>query len=230
MNDTTATLAERDARETLLHNVAKALAEAGGLGLSMAELAKRVGVSRPTLYYHFNDKTDIMSWLVEDIIAYASDMISQERQKDYPTAREALFELCRRRTLSIIRKRYNFQLLVHLDKNLPESVRGAHDALKMNVLRAHRDLIERGMHTGEFALGDPNTCALAVIGTGNWAAWWVDETRGGAETIARTLADLSVKSLLATPHTGLQMTQRADMLRALGRIESATRTLRDTLE
>lgn len=221
---------ETDTREQLLTSVSKVLAEAGGLGLSMGELAKRVGVSRPTLYYHFTDKSDIMRCLVEGIIDDAGEFMQRLDDTDFPTAREWLFELCRTRTLSIIRKRYNFQLLVYLDKILPESVRESHEALKTKVLKAHRDAIMRGMADGEFEPGDPSTSALAVIGIGNWAAWWFDERRGNPEETAVQLAELSIKSLLSAESGAQPMARRAQALKAIGTIEEACAELKKSLE
>lgn len=45
----------------LLASVSKALVSTSKPGMSMNELAKAVGVSRPTLYYHFADKNEIVS-------------------------------------------------------------------------------------------------------------------------------------------------------------------------
>ena len=182
-------------RAQLLGAVAEALAGAAGLGMSMGELAKRVGVSRPTLYYHFNDKTEIMTSLVEDLIESTSSFIDGVDSAQFTSASEMLFELCRVRTVSILERRYNFQLLVYLDRNLPAEVQGAHEALKRRILATIQGAIESGIASGEFAPCDPKASALAMIGMGNWVAWWFDERYGRIEDIAENLARQAVQSL-----------------------------------
>lgn len=186
---------DKNTRAQLLGAVAEALAEAAGLGMSMGELAKRVGVSRPTLYYHFTDKTEIMTSLVEDLIESASSFIDGVDPAQFSSASDMLFELCRVRTVSILQRRHNFQLLVYLDQNLPTEVQGAHEALKRRILATTQEAIERGVASGEFAPCDPKASALAVIGMGNWAAWWFDERYGRIEYMAESLARQAVQSL-----------------------------------
>jgi AcrR family transcriptional regulator len=62
-----ATVAEHRARQlrTLLDAARALVAEEGIEALSLAELARRVGLSRPSLYEYFRSKDDLVAAIVE---------------------------------------------------------------------------------------------------------------------------------------------------------------------
>ncbi|MEM9773042.1 MAG: TetR/AcrR family transcriptional regulator [Chloroflexota bacterium] len=204
--------------QALLAAVSEAMAKSGGMAISMGELAKTVKVSRPTLYYHFKDKTDIIRRLVEEITADANRMFAEADVRECGSVQEKLYGLCFDRALHIFAKRYNFRLLVQAENALPEPIRTTHQNQKVQILRFHRDLIIEGVESGEFVVEDATTAALSIIGLVNWSAWWFDDKRNDPETTAAHLANMCLNCVLAP--TG----------RSKSQTEALIADLEDTLE
>lgn len=214
----------------LLTSVSKVLAQSGSGGISMGELAKRVGVSRPTLYYHFADRTDIMCKLVEDIDEAAESLMQELESREYQSPTERLFDICRERALLIFRKKYNFQLLLQRDQHLPEDVTKAREALKRRVFRYHKNVVEQGCDAGTFSTPDPTVATHGIIGIINWAAWWYEENDWDAEKLATQLANLCLASV--APHSTEQVFMRppSSVPEILDDLETSLTELRKAVE
>ena len=61
-----ARLSKADRRKAIVENAAQLFAEVGFRGGTTRELAKRVGVSEPVLYEHFQTKRDLYAAIIED--------------------------------------------------------------------------------------------------------------------------------------------------------------------
>ncbi|MFG2005427.1 TetR/AcrR family transcriptional regulator [Spirillospora sp. NPDC048911] len=74
-----ATVAEHRARQlrTLLDAARSLVAEEGIEALSLAALARRVGLSRPSLYEYFRSKDDLVAAIVEDELPRWASLVDQ---------------------------------------------------------------------------------------------------------------------------------------------------------
>lgn len=60
------------------------------------------------------------------------------------------------------------------------------------------DILERGCHAGEFAVGDTHVAASAIAGMGvDVARWFRDDAGTAATDLAREFADLAVRMVRA---------------------------------
>jgi AcrR family transcriptional regulator len=216
-------------QQELLSSVSKVLAQSGSAGISMGELAKRVGVSRPSLYYHFTDRTDIMCKLVADINDDADRLMQSLETREYASPTERLFDLCRERALLIFRKKYNFQLLVRRDQSLPDDVSNAREALKKRVFHYHRKVVEQGCKAGVFSAPNPTVATHGIIGMINWSAWWYDESEWDAETLANELANMCLASVSASGREELSTSSARDIPGIFDDIETSLAALRDAV-
>ncbi|MEM7111901.1 MAG: TetR/AcrR family transcriptional regulator [Chloroflexota bacterium] len=210
--------------QALLAAVSEAMAKSGGMAISMNELAKKVNVSRPALYYHFRDKTDIIRRLAEEVTEDANRLFAEIDAQEFSSAQEKLYALCRIRALHIFAKRYNFRLLVIAESALPEPASTAHQNQKKEVLRFYRDIILQGVDSGEFVVEDATTAALSIIGLVNWAAWWFDDERNDAEETAVQLAEMCLNCVLGPSTRGASQTEVL-----LDNLESSLGQLRQVL-
>ncbi|MEM8860407.1 MAG: TetR/AcrR family transcriptional regulator [Chloroflexota bacterium] len=214
-----------DQTQTLLAAVSEAMAKSGGMAISMGELAKMVNVSRPTLYYHFKDKTDIICRLVEEITDDANKMLAEIDGREFGSMQEKLYELCYQRALHIFGKRYNFRLLVQAENALPEPTRTIHQNQKVHILRFYRNLILEGVESGEFVVEDASTAALSIIGLVNWSAWWFDDDRNDPEITAAHLANMCLNCVMAPSDRGAAQTEAliADLEATLDQLRRSLR-------
>ncbi|MBW4708135.1 TetR/AcrR family transcriptional regulator [Roseobacter sp. YSTF-M11] len=97
MADTDDTVQERrasyhhgDLRGQLLTVVRELVEAHGPEGFSVAEAARRAGVSTAAPYKHFKDRTDLLNALVSDAMDRLSLRMSQERDRHPPGSLEAV--------------------------------------------------------------------------------------------------------------------------------------------
>jgi AcrR family transcriptional regulator len=73
-----------DTRERILEAALDLFAERGYAGTSVAELAKRLGITKAALYYHFASKSDILAALIEAPVAEFRDLAAAAHLRPIP--------------------------------------------------------------------------------------------------------------------------------------------------
>lgn len=185
-------LVEKD----VLEQAAQIFARKGFAGTSLQEVADALGVSRASLYYYFKDKDSLLRALVEDVTLIAAGEVSEIGKQSFDTAAEGLETLVRRRAQSLLDRQHRFRLLVTSEAELRGEAAELHEKSRRSVLKAHTDMIERGIETGEFLVGDPRIAALGIIGMVNWSAWWyLPGGKYGVERIAEQMGQMAVASV-----------------------------------
>jgi AcrR family transcriptional regulator len=122
---------------------------------SMAEIARRAGVVRATIYVHFPTRESLVDAITQRAIAEATTVIeAAEPQRD--DAPEAL----RRVLVSAWRSLGRYHALVAINTRLPHAeLHAKHHP----VLAALEPLIQRGQRDGSFRSDVPATWHLAMI-------------------------------------------------------------------
>jgi AcrR family transcriptional regulator len=146
-----------DADRSVAAILAAALeALAGDPDASMAEIARRAGVVRATIYVHFPTRESLLDAVMEKAVAEVAEAASRaEPQRG--DAKEALERVLR----ATWRKLDTFQALLTINTNrLPaEELHRRH----LPVLEHFAPLIERGQKSGDFRSDLPVSWHLAVI-------------------------------------------------------------------
>jgi AcrR family transcriptional regulator len=121
----------------------------------MAEIARRAGVVRATIYVHFPTRESLVDAITQRAIAEATTVIeAAEPQRD--DAPEAL----RRVLVSAWRSLGRYHALVAINTRLPHAeLHAKHHP----VLAALEPLIQRGQRDGSFRSDVPATWHLAMI-------------------------------------------------------------------
>ncbi|MDF5754529.1 TetR/AcrR family transcriptional regulator [Spongiactinospora sp. TRM90649] len=68
-----------DTRERIQRVALEMFAERGYEKTTLQEVAERLGITRPALYYHFKAKSDILASVIEDMIESMDDLIGWAR-------------------------------------------------------------------------------------------------------------------------------------------------------
>ena len=82
MTSTTETEAPRT-RERILDVALELFSEKGYDATSMREIAERLGITKPALYYHFDSKEDIVRALLVDIESQVAALVAWAREQTY---------------------------------------------------------------------------------------------------------------------------------------------------
>ena len=190
----------------LLEQAAKVFVAKGFAGTSLQEVADALGVSRPSLYYHFSDKETMLARLIDDVMDLEPNIVQQVMQREHTTQAERLVDLVRTSTLYILERRYRFRLIVQVEESLTGDLKKKHERMKFEHLSCFKSIIETGIQTGEFPPQNSNVAAFSLIGMANWSTWWFNpDGEFTADEIAEIIAQMSLSAVsggrVATPGT-----------------------------
>jgi AcrR family transcriptional regulator len=165
---------------------------------SMSELARAVGIEKPTLYHYFSSKDEILFWIHEQFIDHLLEKTNARADlgltasDELAGAMEDILELMDTHRGHV---RVFFEHHRELTPARQTTIRDKRD-LYQGIIQA---IVERGIADGEFRKVDPRLTALAIFGMCNWSYQWYQP--GGARTsseIAAFLGDLLLDGL-STP-------------------------------
>jgi AcrR family transcriptional regulator len=174
-------------REELTRAAARLFAERGYQGTSLADLAKAVGVQKPSLYHHIAGKEELL-WDVAQEGAAAFQAALDAVPQDADRVRNAL-----RAHLAVVAAQLDIAtVFVREWRFLSDEHREAFVAERRRYEERIRDLFREGVEQGELRTDlDVATAALLFLSAANWAYTWL---RPGADTEA--LADRLYAALL----------------------------------
>lgn len=176
--------AEREQkREAVIKTAALAFSENGYHRTSLDQIAERLGVTKPTLYYYARNKED----LLDLVIGRALTMIM-----DQPPGHESVPGLDQlkqfmRRYAEVIGTEFGRCLAAVNDYDLsPDAFERSQDG-KRQIDRRIRALIDKGQQDGSIGPCDPKYVAFMLAGAVNWIGrWW----REGGEMSAASVGEL----------------------------------------
>ena len=150
-------------RERLLAAAREAFAESGYSGASMAGIAERAGIRKPSLFHHFANKEALYSEAVGEALAPLGSLVAEtsESESGFLARLDRLSELV---VDYFGGHRAAARLLVRevLDQG-PFLSRGGEQAAGA-ILGAVTGFLEQGMDAGAFARRDARHLALSIIG------------------------------------------------------------------
>jgi AcrR family transcriptional regulator len=182
-------------KRTVIEVAAKLFAERGFAGTSPQDIADALGISRPTLYYYFSSKDEILAALVEEVTVFSQQQSTQVAKADRNPG-ESLRLMTRNHAKLLLDHAVQFRAVDRSEADLPEETRQVNDAAKRIVLDNFTGIIARGAEIGHFRPVDPRVAAFAILGMCSWTTWWFRPT--GPRTtdeIAEMIADLALHSV-----------------------------------
>lgn len=167
-------------------------------GTSTAELCQELGISKPTLYWHFKNKEEVLYYAHRDLMQrLLIPMLDRMKEIEDPLERLRYFIS---EHVRIICRYPVLRLLVHENMFLePEHSDWitSHWKELLNLLRGSlRQLTERGRTKH---LNDAFT-ALSLIGMCTWTYYWFDYSRAeGIDGLIGTIEEIFLGGVLEQP-------------------------------
>ncbi len=160
-------------RQALLQTAAKTFNEIGFHQTTLDDLAQRLHVTKPTLYYYIKNKDDILfecNRLGLERMKHAL-AIAEEQGKN---GREKLRILLRFYT-EVLTEDIGACLVLSGDQALTEENRAKLRSTRLELDRAVRRILEEGIQDGSIAACNPKLATFAIYGAFNWVAHWYNQ-------------------------------------------------------
>lgn len=136
---------------------------------SMDEIADATGIRKPTLYHHFQSKSEILFCIHHEII---ERLISEQLTHNGLTPSERLRETVRD-VIRLVSDRRSFLRVFHQNyRQLPEALRLRVRDRRQYYQALVENVVREGVAAGEFVDMDPTLVTLGILGMGHWANRW----------------------------------------------------------
>ena len=213
-------------RTAILTTAAELFRARGYRATTLDDLARRLGMSKATVYGHFRSKEDLLAAIFHRTMTLAEAGLAAIRASGLPPA-EQLREVIRHHVRLVVAERAFLTVFFSEEGSLPARLQKDIVRRKARYDRTVRAIVERAARAGEVRAAEPRLLVLALLGMSNWVYRWYHPGRGrawDADTIAEGFIDLVERGYLATPAA-----RGREVGRRLHRLEAEIRALRPLL-
>ena len=190
---------EREAKRiAVLRTAARAFNEMGYHNTSLDDIARRLNVTKPTIYYYVRNKEEILFECVRIGLEMLDEASNDVAGHDGSAYGELIAVM--RKYAEIVTMDFGMCVIRVGEEPLTEESRRTLRSLKRSIDRKFRRLIERGIAEGCIAPCDPKIAAFTVAGALSWIARWYRPNGGlSPHDIAAQSIDLLMNGLGKTP-------------------------------
>lgn len=185
-------------RVDILKSAAKAFRRLGYHGATVEQIAAALHMKKGNLYYYFKNKEEILfachQYSLDQLVA-----ILGEVERSGLPADQKLRRLIVAFVHTILDELHGTALFLDLEALSPSHLRAV-IARRDRFEHGVRMVLNEGMSTGMFSVGDPKLLAFALFGAVNWIPRWYSP-RGPAtsQDIADRFADYLIAGLRRQP-------------------------------
>jgi AcrR family transcriptional regulator len=181
-------------RDAVLATAARLFNRSGFHATSLDDVAKALGVTKPTIYHYFSNKDEILFECTRRGLA----AISAGATKASLAGGDCLERLRSLMTeyATVMTQDFGRCITLTSETDLSEASKAEFRRIKREVDRMVRAVVSEGMQDGSIAPGDPKLVTFAVTGALNWIARWFDESGPmSVEEVSTALVDTLVRGL-----------------------------------
>jgi len=167
--------AERDRlraskREAVLRTAARMFNEKGFHATSLDEVAERLHITKPTLYYYVKNKDEILFECVSIGLRMLQDAIEIERKRGGRALDQLVAAM--RSYVEIVTQDYGMCIIRVGEDPLPPESRRALRSFKAKLDANFRELVQAGIEEGSIRPCDPKIAAFTLAGALSWIGRW----------------------------------------------------------
>ena len=179
-------------RDAVLQAAAQLFNERGFHATSLDDIAARLNVSKPTLYYYVKNKDQILIECVREGLQMTIDGIEASRAAGGTVIDQLM--ACMRVYARIVTMDFGMCLIRVGDEELPPDSRKELRRLKSGIDKAFRRLVAAGVEEGSLAPCDPKMTAFVISGALSWIGRWYQPD---GEYTPEQIADQCIATLCA---------------------------------
>lgn len=157
-------------RNAVLQAAAQLFNERGFHATSLDDIAARLNVTKPTLYYYVKNKDEILLQCVGQGLAMMLEGIDASRAAGGQAVDQLI--TCMQVYARIVTQDFGMCLIRVGDEQLPPEARRELRRLKSAVDQEFRRLVAEGVAEGSLAPCDPKMTAFVIAGALSWIGRW----------------------------------------------------------
>jgi len=162
---------QREAKRQAVLQAAAELFNARGFhATSLDDIAARLNVTKPTLYYYVKNKDEILLQCVNQGLRMTLDGIEASRAAGGNAVDQ--LRACMRVYAGIVMQPFGMCLIRVGDEEVPEPSRTELRRMKREIDLAFRRLVAQGVEEGSLAPCDPKMAAFVIAGALSWIGRW----------------------------------------------------------
>ena len=211
-------------RAEILTAAAELFRARGYRATTLEELARRLGISKKTLYGHFRSKEDLLAAIFHRTMTLVEDGLAAIRASRVAPA-EQVREVIRHQVRTVVAEQAFLTVFFAEETNLPGRLRRAIVRRKARYDHAIQSIVASAAKRGQLT-APPRLVVFALLGMSNWVHQWYD-ARGewDAEFIADAFISLAERGYGVAPES-----DRGELARRLAALHVEIRGLRPLLE
>ena len=181
--------------EEILAAASRIFREKGYHATSVRDIAESVGLLKGSLYHYIRSKEDLLARLFEGALEQTiAELETIAARRDPAPAR--LRDMVRAYVDSVTANLDAVSLYLREWRALPAPQLARVRSRRRAMRSLFEDVINDGVRTREFAVGDAKVAALAILGMCNWLyEWYRPRGRLGADELASELAERALRSV-----------------------------------
>jgi AcrR family transcriptional regulator len=157
-------------RNAVLQAAAQLFNERGFHATSLDDIAARLNVTKPTLYYYVKNKDEILLQCVSQGLQMTLEGIEASRQAGGNAVDQ--LRACMQVYADIVMQPFGMCLIRVGDEEVPEPSRTELRRMKSEIDHAFRRLVAQGVQEGSLAPCDPKMSAFMIAGALSWIGRW----------------------------------------------------------
>ena len=157
-------------RQAVLQAAAELFNERGFHATSLDDIAARLNVSKPTLYYYVKNKDEILLQCVSKGLEMTLEGIEASRAAGGNVVDQ--LRACMQAYTDIVMQPFGMCLIRVGDEEVPEPSRTELRRMKSEIDHAFRRLVAQGVQEGSLQPCDPKMTASVIAGALSWIGRW----------------------------------------------------------
>ena len=157
-------------RQAVLQTAAQLFNERGFHATSLDDIAARLHVTKPTLYYYVKNKDEILLQCVSQGLEMTLEGIEASRQAGGNAVDQ--LRACMQVYADIVTQPFGMCLIRVGDEEVPEPSRTELRRMKSEIDHAFRRLVAQGVHEGSLQPCDPKMTVFVIAGALSWIGRW----------------------------------------------------------
>jgi AcrR family transcriptional regulator len=158
-------------RDLILESAAQVFCKKGYNGATMSDIAKAVGLQKPTLYHHFGSKQEILAELLDRAMTIVTENMAQVMQQDFPP--DEKIKIAMRTYLQVLCEQPDLSSVLLLEyRSLEKDLYKRHIHNRDKFEKMWRELVKLGIDSGQLRSESVSMTVWALLGVMNWTITW----------------------------------------------------------